>query len=49
MAASAVAPEVEGLLWLQQQLAWETVLNRLRKRAGVAPAECEESRPASAA
>ena len=45
----AVTPEVEGLLWLQQQLAWEAVLNRLRQEAGVGPAAGEESPSASAA
>lgn len=49
MAASAVAPEVEGLIWLQQQLAWEAVLHRLRQQAGIAQSGAEESRPASAA
>lgn len=42
--------EVEGLTWLQRQLAWERVLDRLRQGAGVAPAAAgaaREERPAA--
>ena len=38
-ARADVEPEVEGLGWLARQLAWESALTRLRRAAGLLPAE----------